>query len=750
MKTRNRATALAGVLFLSTIFTANALDEIPDNLGDWNEEGAVLQKKSSEHDQWWIEDCIKVGGTYYLFFKGGPKSCWGDGSGHTCIFLARSSDGKNFTRHSDPIIRPEQAVYVSSWEHGVRTGAFTHKDGQWIAYVGVDHSGNKTPGMKPQSEWACDVSVDATIFAFTSNDAVNWSLKGEVGGVFNQGEMHPGNLIYHNGTFYCWPFQAEPNMKQAATKGSNYMNLNWQGWIDALNYGWSDVEAFIHDDNNTVTLIYWPFGGGHPGEGKDVYFATSSLNNMTSVSNKRVVCDNVGWQVRHSIVKDVAGGKWRWYYSVIGSIRMRTAPLEGQPQDNTPPSAPSNLSASASGRTRIDLSWDAASDGESGIGGYTIYRDGDNVGTSSETSYSDTDLNEGTEYTYRVSAVNGAGMEGEKSGEASATTGSDENPPKLSSVAAQSATSVKVVFNEPVTKASAEKTGNYEISDGIGVSGASLDGDNTSVMLTVSTLTLKKTYTLNVSNITDRAATPNTGGDQKQFSYSGEVGISNLTVASGASYEIVKGIAEGDKQYIDRGYTFNSLGEYAGMTYIRTANDDKEATDEDFLTFDLSAPATLFVAYRHGTDLPPWLSSWTKTGSEVCGDGCSDVYEKDMDAGTITLGGNKPGGAGNMYGVFIDAGGDATIAAAGSERPFATTRGIRASFLGSMLRVTGLYPMRDYTLTLTDARGRVSSVRKASGPGGMLSISAATRSRGVYVVQVHSKGHSSSITAVLP
>ena len=330
--------------------------------------------------------------------------------------------------------------------------------------------------------------------------------------------------------------------------------------------------------------------------------------------------------------------------------------------------------------------------------------------------------------------------------------GPDTVPPKLTSIFAQSATSVKVVFNEPVTRASAENTGNYAISDGIGVSGASLGGDNTSVMLTVSTLTLKKTYTLTVSNITDRAATPNTGGDQKQFSYSGEVGISNLTVASGASYEIVKGIAEGDKQYIDRGYTFNSLGEYAGMTYIRTANDDKEATDEDFLTFDLSAPATLFVPYRHGSDLPPWLSSWTKSGNEVCGDGCSDVYEKDFDAGTVTLGANKPGGAGNMYSVFVDAGGDPTIFASKSILRAGAASHVRALVSGTMLQVSGLYPHNSYMITLTDARGRIASVRTAAGHDGIASISTSHKPRGVYIVDVceMERTHRRSLTIVLP
>lgn len=95
---------------------------------------------------------------------------------------------------------------------------------------------------------------------------------------------------------------------------------------------------------------------------------------------------------------------------------------EPDPSDNTKPSAPSNLSGSAAGRTQVDLSWDAAEDGESGIDKYLIYRDGQKIGESSSTSYSDKNCSAGTTYRYAVSAVNGEGMEGDKSNEKSVKT----------------------------------------------------------------------------------------------------------------------------------------------------------------------------------------------------------------------------------------------------------------------------------------------------------------------------------------
>ncbi len=308
-----------------------------------------------------------------------------------------------------------------------------------------------------------------------------------------------------------------------------------------------------------------------------------------------------------------------------------------------------------------------------------------------------------------------------------------------------------VRFNETVTRESAENTDNYEINGGITVDAAVLEEDNLSVVLTTSALAEKTTYSLTVSNIVDRSPNANTGGGQMEFMLSGEVQITNVTVASGKTYEIVEAIAEGDEQFIDRGFTWESLGDFAGMAYIRTANDDKSESGESFLSFAVNRKATVYVAYRHDTDLPPWLSSWSATGEQVCGDGCSEVYKKDFDAGTVTLGGNMPGGAGNMYTVFVGAGGDATALAQSSADHTAGVAPVRARFNGRTLRVSGLYPDRDYAFTLTDARGRVRRFRRSVGPGGVASLSVENGSAGgVYVVAVLSAQHRCTLKLVMP
>jgi len=98
--------------------------------------------------------------------------------------------------------------------------------------------------------------------------------------------------------------------------------------------------------------------------------------------------------------------------------------------DATGPSTPGDLTATTAGTDRIDLEWSGSSDPESGIAGYRIYRDGARVGQTAQRQYTDVALDPATEYEYRVSAVNGQGLESDRSNPASATT-LDASPPTV-------------------------------------------------------------------------------------------------------------------------------------------------------------------------------------------------------------------------------------------------------------------------------------------------------------------------------
>ena len=112
-------------------------------------------------------------------------------------------------------------------------------------------------------------------------------------------------------------------------------------------------------------------------------------------------------------------------------IRLINLYLFG-PDTAQPPGAPTNLTATANGQTRIDLSWRApASKGGAAITGYRVEvsTDGSSWSTlvpntnSAAASYSDTGLTAGSARRYRVSAINSAGT-GPASNVAAATTDS--------------------------------------------------------------------------------------------------------------------------------------------------------------------------------------------------------------------------------------------------------------------------------------------------------------------------------------
>jgi len=91
--------------------------------------------------------------------------------------------------------------------------------------------------------------------------------------------------------------------------------------------------------------------------------------------------------------------------------------------DSSPPTIPTNLTATAISSSRIDLSWTTSTDNV-GVTGYKIYRNGSTtpIQTVASTSYSDTGLSPSTTYSYQVSAYDAAGNESGKSNTASATT----------------------------------------------------------------------------------------------------------------------------------------------------------------------------------------------------------------------------------------------------------------------------------------------------------------------------------------
>jgi len=91
------------------------------------------------------------------------------------------------------------------------------------------------------------------------------------------------------------------------------------------------------------------------------------------------------------------------------------------PGDTTAPSAPSALRGSATGSTRVELSWSASTD-DVAVAGYRIFRDGSPIATAPTPSYADTTVAPDTTSRYSVAAYDAAGNESARSAEVAVTT----------------------------------------------------------------------------------------------------------------------------------------------------------------------------------------------------------------------------------------------------------------------------------------------------------------------------------------
>ena len=99
--------------------------------------------------------------------------------------------------------------------------------------------------------------------------------------------------------------------------------------------------------------------------------------------------------------------------------------------DTAPPTAPANLHTTSVAGHEIDLAWDAAND-DVGVTGYRVYRNGATAGTvdGATLSFADTGLNDATQYTYRVTAIDAVGHESVPSNSISPTTLDATKPTK--------------------------------------------------------------------------------------------------------------------------------------------------------------------------------------------------------------------------------------------------------------------------------------------------------------------------------
>lgn len=110
------------------------------------------------------------------------------------------------------------------------------------------------------------------------------------------------------------------------------------------------------------------------------------------------------------------------------SFQFSATPAGATQTDTQAPTAPSGVRVTSTTSTSAALAWTAATDNV-GVTGYRIFRNGTQVGTTQGTTFTDTALTPGTQYSYTVKAIDAAGNLSAASTAATATTASGAQPP---------------------------------------------------------------------------------------------------------------------------------------------------------------------------------------------------------------------------------------------------------------------------------------------------------------------------------
>jgi len=203
-----------------------------------------------------------------------------------------------------------------------------------------------------------------------------------------------------------------------------------------------------------------------------------------------------------------------YYYTVAATNSAGTGPVSAEASAVVPalPAAPSGLTAKAKGSAEIDLAWT----GPSGLSGsYTVFR-GTAAGAESatplatgatSTSYADKSVSAGTEYYYKVAAVNAVGQ-GPVSNEANATT---VQPTISLGLASGGSTSATVTAGQTATYQLVLTSANYSGTVTFSCTGAPA-GDTCTVPSPVNITAATSTTPVSVTVQTSSTTAAVTGG----------------------------------------------------------------------------------------------------------------------------------------------------------------------------------------------------------------------------------------------
>jgi hypothetical protein len=134
-----------------------------------------------------------------------------------------------------------------------------------------------------------------------------------------------------------------------------------------------------------------------PGSSQGVSYTARAKNSTGSVFSEDITASAAGTQVGTATL----GASTNWI-----AVAAAFHPAAGSPSQ--PPAAPTGLTATSATASQVALSW-TASTATPAVTGYTVLRNGAQVGTSTTASFTDATVAPSSTYSYTVTATNSAG-----------------------------------------------------------------------------------------------------------------------------------------------------------------------------------------------------------------------------------------------------------------------------------------------------------------------------------------------------
>ncbi len=173
--------------------------------------------------------------------------------------------------------------------------------------------------------------------------------------------------------------------------------------------------------------IYTTTNGGGYGGVSGTSFASPLTAGIYALmfSANPALTPNQADGILFSSVDDLGVPGWDIYYGhgrVNASKAVTVALSAVGTRDTVAPSVPGNLRTTSVSANTIALTWSASTDDNSGVAGYSVYRNGVKLATVTGTSYTNTGLIANTTYTYTVRAEDVAGNQSAESSQLSVST----------------------------------------------------------------------------------------------------------------------------------------------------------------------------------------------------------------------------------------------------------------------------------------------------------------------------------------